>query len=171
MKVALCLRGIHWLQSYQDKKNNNFYQIDWRKNIKNIRLTIIKPFKKKGIEIDIYISTNQSELQEEYYNSFNPRPKYFNAYDIETNGKIYLPVKRRTLELLREVKKSNEKYEYIIVSRPDLSLKTEILNINQRGAATPRKKYVLDNGDVYIGQDNGRLTKRDNKQSTLQKWL
>ena len=129
MKVALCLRGIHWLQSYQDKKNNNFYQIDWRKNIKNIRLTIIKPFKKKGIEIDIYISTNQSELQEEYYNSFNPRPKYFNAYDIETNGKIYLPVKRRTLELLREVKKSNEKYEYIIVSRPDLSLKTEILNI------------------------------------------
>ena len=47
--------------------------------------------------------------------------------------------------------------------------KDQILNINQRGAATPRKKYVLDNGDVYIGQDNGRLTKRDKGLSTLEK--
>ena len=88
---------------------------------------IIKPFKNKDIKVDIYISTNHSELEDEFKNTF--KPVYFNAYDIKTDGKIYLPVKRRTLELLREVKKSQIRYEYIIVSRPDLILKTQITNI------------------------------------------
>ncbi len=47
--------------------------------------------------------------------------------------------------------------------------KDQISNINQRGIAIPRKKYVLDNGDVYIGQDSGRLLKRDIGLSTLEK--
>ena len=46
--------------------------------------------------------------------------------------------------------------------------KDQITNINQRAIAVPRKKYVLDNGDVYIGQSTGRLTKRDNQVSVLQ---
>jgi len=45
----------------------------------------------------------------------------------------------------------------------------QIANINQRAAAVPRKKYVTDRGEVYIGRDNGRLTKRDIGLSSLRK--
>jgi len=47
--------------------------------------------------------------------------------------------------------------------------KDQIANIHQRAKAIPRKKYVLDDGDVYIGQENGRLIKRDKELSTLEK--
>ena len=45
--------------------------------------------------------------------------------------------------------------------------KDQITNINQRALAVPRKKYVLDNGEVYIGQTNGRVIKRDAEVSSL----
>ena len=47
--------------------------------------------------------------------------------------------------------------------------KDQIANINQRAIAVPRKKYITDKGEVYIGQSTGRLTKRDNQVSVLQK--
>jgi len=47
--------------------------------------------------------------------------------------------------------------------------KDQISNINQRAIAVPRKKYVLDNGDVYIGLSSGRLQKRDIGLNALKK--
>mgnify|MGYP003658065651 CR=1 FL=1 len=47
--------------------------------------------------------------------------------------------------------------------------KDQIANINQRATAVPRKKYVTDKGEVYIGQNTGRLTKRDGQVSVLQR--
>lgn len=45
----------------------------------------------------------------------------------------------------------------------------QISNIHQRGLGVPRKKYINEKGEVYIGQNNGRLVKRDTGLSALEK--
>jgi hypothetical protein len=45
----------------------------------------------------------------------------------------------------------------------------QIRIIHQKATAIPRHKYVVDNGDVYIGQESGRLKVRDKGLITLKK--
>lgn len=121
MKVALLIRGIVYKENHIHF-SKNMYTIDYKLNYDTLIKQTINPLKELH-EVDIYISTyvNDKYSKDEIIKDFSPKSCIF----IEDQKKQQMDCIQYGLELIR---KNDEKYDFIIVTRFDLILK---ININE----------------------------------------
>ncbi len=122
MKLALLIRGITYKENHIHF-SKNMYTIDYKLNYKTLINQTINTLKEL-YELDIYISTykNDKYTNEEIINDFSPKSSVF----IDDNTKQQLDCIQEGLNL---IKKSNILYDFIIITRFDLELKQNILDL------------------------------------------
>ncbi len=115
MKIALLLRGLTCLENYIHH-TGKVYNINYKNNLYNIQYLINNL--KQNHQVDIYISTLTSKLNDQVISDFNPKTHIF--LDKLTNQSDCL---KAGLELIKE------HYDFVIVTRFDLKLKSNILDL------------------------------------------
>lgn len=126
MKIALLIRGIVFKENHRHF-TNNMYTIDYKLNYKNLLEQTINPLKIDN-DVDIFISTykNEKYTSKDIITDFSPKEFIL----IEGENKQQLDCIEEGLKLIENtIQTTNENYDFIIVTRFDLDLKTNINNI------------------------------------------
>jgi hypothetical protein len=115
MKVAVLIRGISYNKFYLHH-SGKVYRLDYRGNRQNIIQQVIEPLKQHYNDVDVYLCTNSSEIEDSVVNDFGPIKGCIfvdsNATQVQTLCK--------GLEIL------DDGYDLIIITRFDIKLKTSI---------------------------------------------
>jgi hypothetical protein len=133
-RMAVLLFGIHYLKNYEHWSNNK-QTIDFRYYVKNIKTKIYDYFKNKNYNIDTFICTNNSDIQNELLDTYKPV-----SYSFINENKNYKLLK--VFELLFEYIKSNSikyrqeyicakrAYDLVLITRFDIYFIKDLININ-----------------------------------------
>jgi hypothetical protein len=161
MKFALCFRGITYLDSYNHCHGLPIYKIDFRDTYSSIKENIIDDIITNGNNLDTFITTYNSILNDELINIYSPKKYNFTDYsDVpfdnieEITAKIYI---KQTLELISMIEtyenEKNFKYDFIIITRSDLYFyqKFTKINIDYNVFNFP---FWHMNGSIFSSEDN-----------------
>lgn len=119
MRIALLLRGITYNDHYKHW-SGGIMKIDYKHNILNVIEQIIKPLKAEH-DVDLYISTYKSAKENDIIKDFDP---FASIFIDSCENQITCILKG--LELIQQ---SALQYDFVIVSRFDLLLLPNILEI------------------------------------------
>lgn len=112
-KMALLFSGLHYFEDYKresgPQKEWRNGTIDFRRYTKNITVKILDYFKQKNFDIDIYISTNKSNILPYFIYQYNP------IQSIVEDSTNRLKKTKALLTTLDE-----KKYDMIFLTRPDI---------------------------------------------------
>ncbi len=115
MKIALCLRGIHYA-------NDNIIT-DYRNSNKNYMEQLIEPLKKNN-DVDIFLLTYESEIINELLNDYNPKDIIILNSNERFNGSNWhrqLIFHKSSIDLVKGYENNNNfRYDIIINVRFDL---------------------------------------------------
>lgn len=148
-KIALILFGI----SYKDSNNPNEdplkKEIDFRESYENYNEKIIKYFKNKGYEIDIFASTNTIP-----FNIKDDLKKYYNPIIIIESDDDN-PLLSRHIKLINginSVLEYNNEYEFCILIRFDLNINDNFdnIDINKINIISKLENPELIDDNIYI---------------------
>lgn len=115
MKIALLIRGITYLENYVHH-TGKVYNINYKNNLNNLQDTINDI--RKHHDVDIYISTSSSKLDSDVIKDLNPKDYIFFKIPKTQNECLKIG-----LELIKD------QYDFITVTRFDLKLKINILDL------------------------------------------
>jgi hypothetical protein len=116
MRIALLLRGIVNLEDYIHHTGKVF-NINYKDNLSNV-LDNINILKQKH-DVDIYLSTKHSNYNKDVINDFKPKNHIFLKLNTNQNDC-----------LLAGLNLINDIYDFVIVTRFDLKLKVNLLDLN-----------------------------------------
>lgn len=121
MKICLLLRGLHYFKDYHSPLQHiGIKTIDYRESLDNYKKNIFNAF--PNDDIDVYISTYESEIQESLINDFKPK-----AYYLDNFPGIIQDVVDRNYEIVRNInngiKLIDDEYDLYIITRFDLLFK------------------------------------------------
>ena len=116
MKIALLIRGIAYLENYIHH-TGKVYNINYKNNLSNLNHFIQNL--KQNNEINIYISTQSSKLNDEVISDFNPKDHIF----LET-------ITNQNSCLLFGLNLIKDQYDFVIVTRFDLKFKFNIMDLS-----------------------------------------
>lgn len=144
MRIAICFRGVHYMNGEND------WFIDFEKNVSVFFQNIVKPLQDRGDEVDIFISTYESEKLNKVYEIYNPvrlslSPFLFNQdrYDAQYHHHNVL------FNLVFDYEKEkNIRYDLVITMRFDLVMKISILDLPIRTDMFNAPYKLVWNGDV-----------------------
>ena len=132
MHIAVCLRGISYLQNYYHKYGLPPYTIDFRDTSDSILKNIIDPLRNQGHEVDVYLYTYHSAYEHELEITYQP---------VKTIYKDYQPIPLRIaqtqigepmlvdhhidcIDMIQD-----KKYDHVIITRFDLYFYKNILEV------------------------------------------
>ena len=115
-RVAIVLRGISYSETYRNG-------VDWRACLDSFAKNIVKPLQKKGFDISIYLATYAHEHQHQLVESYKPYLKkhMFIEKRIEESTQ-----KESVLESLSLIKEDISLYDFVMMTRFDVSYKKPI---------------------------------------------
>lgn len=113
MNVAILIRGLHYDTKYKDG-------IDYKKSIKNFEEFIVSNLKNNYDNIDIYMSTYNSEKFEECKKDYNVKDYVLNEFN-EYSRHLTIANGLKLIE--------KERYDLVILYRFDIKLKMKILDL------------------------------------------
>ncbi len=128
-KLAIGLFGIHYNESYFHF-HGRYNKIDFRDSLQNYKEYIINYYSKLGYEIDFFISSYESDMQNILLNSYPAKKFLFTKY---TKNKIdsYIPRNKRISELMNMIldyqTENNINYDLFIITRFDLKFKIPLI--------------------------------------------
>lgn len=122
MRIALCLKGISYLENYQHRYNLPLYTIDFRDTSESIRKYVIEPLQACGHTVDIYCLTYHSHLEKELLTYYKPVAYEFQDYRAIGMGEeqIKHAYPLGLDYMVRIIDMVGDKADYIIVTRFDL---------------------------------------------------
>lgn len=148
MKVAICLTGIHYMNSYTHWMNWKI-AVDYRKSVQSFKDCVESYFKKQGYEVDYFLATYNSTLLSELVDIFSPCVRFFaepfpNDYvNTPENAAIG---KHRKLEQV--ISCLTDEYDMYLFTRFDLnytySLDTLRVDFDKVNFHTRMKKFYTD---------------------------
>tara|TARA_Y100001937_G_C7125438_1_gene334675 strand:+ start:1585 stop:2268 length:684 start_codon:yes stop_codon:yes gene_type:complete len=125
-KVALCYFGISYKENYDHWMETWFNGVDWRES--NYKQTLDVYLENSGHDVDVFLSTYNSPLNEELVRDLKPKKTKFNDFverdpAVESDSRRYSQSFRnyRFKEVLNLVP-PNE-YDFVILTRFDLMFK------------------------------------------------
>lgn len=134
-KVALLLRGISYMKKYIRIGGDNIEKyIDYRITYDSIKTNIIQQLQSSGYDVDIFISTYNSELNEQLLSDYKPK-KYtfidFNRYNHMNRHKCLAQHICNVIDLLQKhINETKDNYDFVIVTRFDTNFGDSIMNFN-----------------------------------------
>jgi len=122
MSAAVLYIGYHYNQVDTNSINGKIRHVDWRQTFRNQQTYLINPLKARGLQVDTYMSTYHSNLEEQMLEDI--KPTRWNFYTLEGRFLTDGPWGRlqNVLKCLELVEQSPHTYDYIIPVRFDLML-------------------------------------------------
>jgi hypothetical protein len=144
MKVAICFRGVHYMNGEND------WVVDFEKNVSVFFEKIVKPLQDRGDEVDIFISTYDSvkldrvkEIYKPVRLQLSPFIPTQDRYDAQYNHHNILFNQVFDYEM-----EKNIRYNLVITMRFDLVMRISILDLPIRNDVFNAPYKLVWNGDV-----------------------
>jgi len=152
-KIAVIIRGLSYVERYY--RFSKYLKIDYRKSLNNLIEKIFFPLYINN-DLDFFISTNPSKMQDHIKNQYKPKFCELNDYENEKN--IYKKVASRIIKCIDEIKKYeiNNKIQYdaILILRFDILFKKEFKNLridyNKFNISFMAEKGILIDDNVFF---------------------
>lgn len=122
MKIALLIRGLTYIPRGYIHHTGKVFKINYKNNIQNIFDKVIIPLK-ENYEVDLYITSNISEFQQQVLDDFAPVTDSIFLDEQITQGESLI-------QGLKLIKNKNKDYDFVIITRFDLALKKNITDIS-----------------------------------------
>ena len=125
MRIALVLRGIHYLENYQHPFGYPRYTIDYHDTLPSIQQNLIQPFEAEGHTVDIFILSYHSKYEAELLQTLKPVQSHFTYYEEVPRGraqeeKVYPLMLDYHIKAIDMVQASDTPYDCTIITRIDL---------------------------------------------------
>jgi len=121
-RMAVLLSGIHYIKDYEHWTKKKI-TVDFRYYVKNIKTKIYDYFSNKNYNIDTFICTNNSDIQNELLDTYKPV-----LHSFVNENKHYKLLK--VFELLFEyVKFTNTNYDLVLITRFDIYFVSNFIDI------------------------------------------
>jgi len=139
MRFALCLRGIsdQFMKSYE-----------------NLKTMVINDLRANGCTVDIFLNTYKTGVHEELIQCFQPVCVSYNEFtEVPFGESMYSIVPKQILQCCELVKDHNNHYDYIIITRFDLTFNKCISQeVIYRNTINMECLFVpdLNSGDNFI---------------------
>lgn len=129
MRLALILRGISYVENYLHKYGLPPYTIDYRDTYSSIEKCLLQPYKEMGFEVDIFITTYHSKIENELLDTFKPKNVIFKDYyqvplgqpQIDIIEPLQIDQYMECFKIIEEYEDKHQfKYDNICITRFDL---------------------------------------------------
>jgi hypothetical protein len=139
MRIALILRGIHYLEDYEHKYGIPKYTIDFHDTLPSIQENVIKAFESQGHIIDVFLLSYHSKFENELIETLKPKNYHFTNYrrialglDQQDIGyHLILDYHINGINMVEEYEQQNNiKYDTILITRFDLYYYKKVTDIN-----------------------------------------
>jgi len=129
MKYALILKGLSYVKDldHDNDKVGKSYTIDFDNSIQSFKDKIINPLRENGNDVDIYFNTNSSEKLDKYIE--NLEPICVSKYEYSHKKSSWALINKLIYDGLLLVKNKGINYDYIIVTRFDIYIFENIMNV------------------------------------------
>lgn len=118
MKVAFCLRGIHYLINDDDSVLHR--NTDFETCIENHKKFLFNDLASRNIDVDIFISTYHSDKDNKLIETFKPVDIYYDSLNKYENCSAQLRHHYNCANMIINYEIANNfKYDYIISTRFD----------------------------------------------------
>jgi len=126
-RLALLISGLHYLNENEVKYGCASKIVDFRHEFRNIQHYIVEFFKKKGYEVDTFLSTNRSIISNDLLRMYNPRKYVF----VEDTPDRRITKTTDALQLLVDhIDATGYEADLICVTRFDIYFLEELTNID-----------------------------------------
>lgn len=136
MRIALCLRGISYLENYRHSRNTiPYHTLNFKNTGPSIKKCIIEPFEQQGDQVDVYFATYKSPCEQELIDFYKPVNVYFTDYkdlgdSYYHHGINILNQHSICIQLYKHTEQQQGfKYDQVIITRFDLYFYQNILDI------------------------------------------
>lgn len=132
MKYALCFRGISYFKNYIHNDSNQPYDVDFSQSLNSFKENIINPLKENGHEVDLFFTTYENDKLKYFIEQMKPIKVKLNTYQTLSAGtwSNVFTIIIDSLTLIKEYQEeTNNKYDFIIVSRFDNYIFENITNL------------------------------------------
>jgi len=127
MNIAICFKGVHYINDINIK-----WKVDFHDVIDNYIEKIYNYYTNKGNNVNIFISSYNTEYNKEVIEKYNPVISKFS--DLDINCDTYIAQLNHTLININSIKIYEElysiKYDIIIFTRFDLNLNITLDEMN-----------------------------------------
>lgn len=132
MRIAICLRGISFLENYYHKYGIPPYTIDYRDTCDSFLNNVLHPLKNQGHEVDVYLYTyhhsHESHMESIYqpirsiYKDYQPIP--LGIAQTQIGEPMLIDHHLNCIEMIQD-----KEYDHVIITRFDLYFYQNILDI------------------------------------------
>ena len=138
MRIALILRGIHYLENYQHRYGIPTYTIDFHDTLPSIQENIINAFELQGHMVDVFLLSYHSKFESELIDILKPKRYHFTEYKPIPLGKaqedigypLMLDYHINAIDMIEEYEvKNNIQYDNLLITRFDLYYYKKITEI------------------------------------------
>ena len=148
MKLALIMCGLHYYEDYLHQFGGQRL-IDFRLFYKNIKINLMDYFYNKNYEIDTFISTNNSKIENTLSDYYNPK---IISYDNDNNRIFKL---QNILKIFIEyINKEETNYDLICITRFDIYFLDKFsdnnLNLEKLNIVSMLENKDLIDDNLYI---------------------
>jgi hypothetical protein len=130
MKIAIAYAGYHYNYIDSNTINGKIRNVNWRQTYHNQQLNLFQPLRDMGYNIDVYMSTYHSDLQDTMLCDLQPLKYHFN----ELSGRFLTDGAwgrlQNILKCIDLIESSGIGYDYVIFLRFDLALLQSIQDLN-----------------------------------------
>lgn len=158
-KIAVLLRGISYREYYHVENYNNPKKIDYNDSYDNYQQFIFNNLKNNNYEIDVFISTYDSDKKQDIIDKYKPVSYRFDSYNKKQKPTKCLAVNIvNVIELMNNyISNNNTSYEFIILTRFDLLFRRNILDIIENNSKilipwTHRNNEIIDDNLIISNE-------------------
>jgi len=166
MRIAVCLRGISYLENYQHKYGLPPYTIDFRDTSESILTNLIQPLRDDGYDVDVFFETYHHVHEEELRRTYNPVKEHFKDYQAIPIGisqtligePMLIDQHLECIKLIETYEKDNNLlYDQILITRFDLYFYKKITTVGLDFYTFNYSFMHLarsPNGTIFSSEDN-----------------
>ena len=147
MKFALVIKGLSYVKelNYYNERAKEPHSISFEDSIQSFEDKVINPLRENGHSVDIFFNTNTSDKVDSFIQRLKPCKVIL--YEYNNKGTTWDYINNLILQGLILVKEHNkDNYDYIIVTRFDIFIFENILNLF--------KSYIPEVGISTIAPNN-----------------
>lgn len=117
MKIALCLQGISYHDTYE---KDGGVSVHYNTCIESLRTQVIQVLQNTGATVDLFLNTYEGPRMKDVLRDYQPKRYVFHPFRHQPGGFYVIPQLQRTCALLLEDPNFKDAYDYVIITRFDV---------------------------------------------------